>query len=245
MNGFQLFARLAPGTGIDCTGPALDSRLFCRAAGVPATNDSHFAYGARPRTWLLALAWLAAFVATPCLADVYKWVDKNGVAHYADQPPPPPQMDVQTLKDTHSSTGAAPGTVAPAGDRSSAAVPAASSGPATAAATAAPAPNTVAPQPTAAKGAAPAKPQSFADKELEFRKRRLETAEAKEKQAKADAAALKKEENCRQQRSRVTTIREGGRLVRYDDKGERVDLSDADRESELRSALQSMEAACK
>jgi hypothetical protein len=197
-----------------------------------------------PAAWFLATIALVA--ASGATADVYKWVDKNGVAHYADHPPPPPQMEVTTLKDPSASTGAAPGAVAPTGNTAVVASPPAPP-PAPASATGTPA--AAAPAAPAAKTAATptpaAKAPSYSDKELEFRKRRIEATEARDKQAKADAASARKAEVCKQQRARVATLREGGRLVRFDDKGERIDLTDTDREVELRTAEQQMEAACK
>jgi glutaredoxin len=36
----------------------------------------------------LAIFMLALMVATPALADVYRWTDAQGRVHYSDQPPP-------------------------------------------------------------------------------------------------------------------------------------------------------------
>lgn len=40
------------------------------------------------RTCAALLCLLAAILATPAFADVYKWVDAAGVTHFSDTPPP-------------------------------------------------------------------------------------------------------------------------------------------------------------
>ncbi len=37
-------------------------------------------------------------LASPALAEMYKWVDKNGVVHYSDTPPATPEKDVETIE---------------------------------------------------------------------------------------------------------------------------------------------------
>ncbi len=37
---------------------------------------------------------------TPASAEMYKWVDKNGVIHYSDTPPAMPEEDVETMETT-------------------------------------------------------------------------------------------------------------------------------------------------
>ena len=41
------------------------------------------------RTTILAIVFWAA----PAQADMYKWVDRGGVVHYSDQPPPTPNAE--------------------------------------------------------------------------------------------------------------------------------------------------------
>ncbi len=40
------------------------------------------------RTWLLAVAALLSLIPALGMAEVYKWVDEDGVTHYSQQPPP-------------------------------------------------------------------------------------------------------------------------------------------------------------
>jgi len=39
-----------------------------------------------------------ALLSGPALAEMYKWVDKNGVVHYSDTPPVTPEKDVETIE---------------------------------------------------------------------------------------------------------------------------------------------------
>ena len=91
--------------------------------------------------------------------------------------------------------------------------------------------------------ASPAK--SMNDKEVEFRKRRIEAAEAQKKQDKETAESKQKQENCTNARGTLRALQEGGRLVKYDEKGERVYLDDAARKQSLEKAQKEVEAWCK
>ncbi len=42
----------------------------------------------RPAQLLACVALLAALTSSLCLAEIYKWVDKDGVTHYSDRPAP-------------------------------------------------------------------------------------------------------------------------------------------------------------
>jgi uncharacterized protein DUF4124 len=80
------------------------------------------------------------------------------------------------------------------------------------------------------------------DKELE-KGRQL----ALEKQKKADEAAHKAqlaEERCTQARTAYKQFSDGGRLSKYNEKGERVYLGDAEIEAERERARHEMEEAC-
>lgn len=81
------------------------------------------------------------------------------------------------------------------------------------------------------------------DKELE-KGRQL----ALEKQKKADEAAHKAElaeERCTQARTAYRQFSDGGRLSKYNEKGERVYLGDAEIEAERERARHDMEEACR
>lgn len=65
-----------------------------------------------------AVFLLAGLLALPALADIYSWVDKNGVVHYADMPPATGEVKViQSSKRKLTETGT---TAPPADDGASA-----------------------------------------------------------------------------------------------------------------------------
>ncbi|TCV90127.1 DUF4124 domain-containing protein [Sulfurirhabdus autotrophica] len=91
--------------------------------------------------------------------------------------------------------------------------------------------------------ASPAKTMN--DKEVDFRKRRVEAAEAQKKQDQAAIESKQKQENCNNARGNVRSLQEGGRVVKFDDKGERVYLDDAARQKSLENAKKAVEDWCK
>ena len=95
------------------------------------------------------------------------------------------------------------------------------------------------------KESSPKAAKSMADKELEFRKRRVESEEAKAKQAKAEADAKVREQNCAQARGQLRSLQEGRRIVKYNAAGERVFLDDQARPEETARAQKSVDDWCK
>jgi Domain of unknown function (DUF4124) len=88
--------------------------------------------------------------------------------------------------------------------------------------------------PSAAAQPGQSKPAAtFADKELEFRKRKVEAEDAEKKQQLAKAEAKKKEDHCRSLHGNLRTLQEQGRVYRYNDKGEKTFLEDKERKQEL------------
>lgn len=93
---------------------------------------------------------------------------------------------------------------------------------------------------------APGAPQRSAlerDKELEKGR-----ADAREKSKTAEEAAKRAEieqENCNRAKAYLKTVSEGGRIVTYDDKGERVLLDDDRIEQERAKARKLVEETCK
>jgi hypothetical protein len=72
--------------------------------------------------------------------------------------------------------------------------------------------------------------------------------EAREKQEKADKTAKSAEEQqkaCTQAQANHRAYAEGGRLYKYDDKGERVFMSDAEIDAEKERSRVAMDEACK
>ena len=81
------------------------------------------------------------------------------------------------------------------------------------------------------------------DKELE--KSREQGKEAAKKQGEAAEKAKRAEQRCTQAQSEVQRMSDGGRLMKYNDKGERVYLSDEEIASGREKARQEMDEACK
>lgn len=70
-------------------------------------------------------------------------------------------------------------------------------------------------------------PKTYVEQDMEFRKRRLEAAEAEAKNQKDAQAAAEKQRNCAQSKGRVASLEKGGRITRTDAAGEQVYLDDA------------------
>ena len=141
---------------------------------------------------LLALA----LAATPAVAQLYKYVDKDGRTVYSDQPP----ANVET-KRVH--------------------VPARAAAP-------------------AASGN-----KSAVERDKELQKSRDEAAEKSKKAEQSARQAEEAEQRCREARAAHQTYVDGGRIHKYNDKGERVFLGDEEIEVERERTRREMEEACK
>jgi len=95
---------------------------------------------------------------------------------------------------------------------------------------------------TAAGGQAP---QTYAEKELAFRKRRAEAAEAENKADQDKAAAAIRERYCTDARRQLAALESGQYMTRYDASGERVFLDDAERASAIERTRADVERNCK
>jgi hypothetical protein len=87
--------------------------------------------------------------------------------------------------------------------------------------------------------------KSYVERDKELQKGR---DEAREKQKKVAEAAQKAEADvvrCAAAKSAYQTYADGGRIHKYNDKGEREYLGDAEMESELARTKREMEEACK
>lgn len=117
--------------------------------------------------------------------------------------------------------------------------------------TVSPAPQSAAPASAgAAKGDKAAKaakggPKSTAELEQEFRKRRTGEQEAAKKQQEELAQSKQKEQNCSNARAQLAGLEAGGRQMRFNEKGERSFLDDAQIEQEKAKARQSVAQFCK
>jgi hypothetical protein len=181
----------------------------------------------------LLIALLALAVALPASAQ-FKWRDANGRVVYSDQPPPPSVPPSAFLRGPGAGPGpsdaaaAAPARgVAPRGARGDA--PAEASTEASA------------DERTAGRAA----PLTAADREFEFRKRRLERAEADKKAAEAQARAQRDAAACEESRGEVRTLESGMRVASVDARGERVVSDEADRSRRLESARRAVREFCK
>ena len=95
----------------------------------------------------------------------------------------------------------------------------------------------------AAAAAAPVKSAVERDKDLE--KSREESRERQKKAADAEKKSAEAEARCSQSKSAYTTYADGGRILKYNDKGEREYLGDAEIEQERARTRREMDEACK
>jgi hypothetical protein len=89
-----------------------------------------------------------------------------------------------------------------------------------------------------------AKPSS-ADQDLEFRKRQAEAGEKAAKQQRLAAEAEEKRRNCEQARNQLSALESGQRMARYNDRGEREYLDDAQRAEEIAHTRKAVDSWCK
>ena len=95
----------------------------------------------------------------------------------------------------------------------------------------------------AVSSAEPAKTAVQKDKDLE--KNRKETREKADKAEKAAARDRDQEQRCNQAKQNVQAYQEGGRMYKYNDKGEREFMGEEDIAAGLKKAQRDMEEACK
>jgi hypothetical protein len=91
---------------------------------------------------------------------------------------------------------------------------------------------------------APAAATSTADRELEFRKRRLERAEAERKAAGDAAKARQVAAACEETRNELRTLESGMRMSRLNERGEREFVDDEQRAARLESAKKTAREHC-
>lgn len=96
----------------------------------------------------------------------------------------------------------------------------------------------------AQKDAAKPAPKTAAEQEQAFRKRQLDAAKAQTEQAKKQAQAGDRAENCKRAREALANFEIGGRITRIDEKGERVYLDEQQIAQEMARARAEAAAAC-
>jgi len=90
-----------------------------------------------------------------------------------------------------------------------------------------------------------AAPKSAVDRDKDLQKVRKETAEKQEKADKADKLAREQEARCNQARENQRAYAEGGRMYKYNDKGEREFMGDEDIARAQQKAQRDVDEACK
>jgi len=88
-------------------------------------------------------------------------------------------------------------------------------------------------------------PKSWAEKDMEFRKRQQEQQEAAAKAAKEKEKADIAKDNCDRSRQRLAMLESGQRVARTKVDGEREFLDDSQREKELAQARRGVSEWCK
>ncbi len=99
--------------------------------------------------------------------------------------------------------------------------------------------------PTSSGNDAAAAPLNPQEKEMEFRKRRLEREEANKKYEQDRANLEIKKQNCETSRNRLNGLLGGGRVVRFDANGQRFFLSDQEVEAEIAEARKQADQFCR
>jgi hypothetical protein len=87
-------------------------------------------------------------------------------------------------------------------------------------------------------------PKTIADREMEFRKRQQERAEAEKKQAEEQAQAARKAQDCERARGYLRSLEEGHRIARTDAQGNREVLDDAQRAAEIQRMRDVVARSC-
>ncbi|HEX6829045.1 MAG TPA: DUF4124 domain-containing protein [Burkholderiales bacterium] len=88
----------------------------------------------------------------------------------------------------------------------------------------------------------PAGPQTTAEKEMEYRKRKVEEEQARQK---TQSEEKQNQELCLNAQRRMRTYEDAGRIFIVDDKGEREYVDDESRERGMRQAQQDAAKYCK
>lgn len=88
-------------------------------------------------------------------------------------------------------------------------------------------------------------PKTFAEKNLDFKKRQQESAEKSEKDAKEKSVAAERRENCDRAQKQVAMLESGQRIATFDEKGERRIMDDAEQANEMERARRIVSEACK
>ena len=169
------------------------------------------------RAVALILTLVAAVYASGAAAQ-WAWKEENGRVVYSDRPPPP-NVKIQILRQP----------AGPAPAPSSESQPAASGDAAKAGAD---------------KGASNA-PKTFAERDMEFRKRQQERADNERKAQEEQNKSAAKAADCERSRGYLKSLEDGVRIAKTDAAGNREYLDDAQRAAETERARKLVDASCK
>lgn len=98
---------------------------------------------------------------------------------------------------------------------------------------------------TGATSAAPAAPKSAVERDKELQKGRDEVKERAKKADDLAKQAQAREQACNAARSTYRTYADGGKIFKYDDKGEKIVLGDEEIDAERERSKKEMDEACK
>ncbi|WP_407277696.1 DUF4124 domain-containing protein [Aromatoleum evansii] len=179
----------------------------------------------------LSLLALSLTLALPATAQVYQWRDAQGRINYSDTPPP--TGAAKTVKPSSRPKAAAADESVP--DESGEGVS----------------------QNPAADGAAgeagkqakekadPSKPKTMAEKEAEFRQRKVAAAEAEAKAEKDRQRAAEVARYCDQARSQIAGLKNSRRVSRFNSEGQRELMDDTARTAEIERSQRYIDENCK
>ena len=103
-----------------------------------------------------------------------------------------------------------------------------------------------APTSNAPSAAKPAEaPKTYAEKDMEFKKRQQEASEKADKEAKEKALAAEKRDNCDRAQKQVALLESGQRIATVDEKGERRVMEEAEKAKEIERARRAVSDSCK
>ncbi len=87
--------------------------------------------------------------------------------------------------------------------------------------------------------------KSYAEREMEFKKRQQEAKEKAEKDAKETSASNERKENCERARRQLAVLESGQRMSTVDENGERRFIEDAERQREIERTRRYVADTCK
>lgn len=100
------------------------------------------------------------------------------------------------------------------------------------------------PRPAAPQATPGNVPQTAADKELAFKKRRADAAEAEDKARKQQLADEQRQQDCAHFRHQLAGLESGQPTMRYNEAGEQVFISNDERSNETERTRQYLEHNC-